>query len=53
MTDDGWTEYGSIYDRKATVGIIRALQETGQLVRVVREGNRNVLYVKPRTEAKP
>lgn len=53
MSDDGWTEWGSVYDREATVGVITALQSDGYQVRVVREGNRNVVWTKPRHEAKP
>lgn len=48
MNDSEWTEWGSIYDREATVGVISALQSDGLQVRVVREGNRNVVYTKPR-----
>jgi hypothetical protein len=51
--DDDWQEWGPVFDREATIGVIQALQSDGKQVRVVREGNRNVIYVKPRHEAKP
>lgn len=46
--DDGWEMYGSVYDRQATLATIQALQGEGKQVRVVREGNRNVVYTKDR-----
>lgn len=43
-TRDQWTLYGPVYDRKATIGVITALQAKGLHVRVVRVDNRNDIY---------
>lgn len=48
MSDDGWEFWGDVYDRQATLATIRVLQADNQQVRVVRAGNKNALYVKPR-----
>lgn len=42
--EDGWEEYGVVYDRQATVAVITALQGDGKRVRVVKEGNHNRIY---------
>ena len=42
--EDGWEEYGVVYDRHATVAVITALQGDGKRVRVVKEGNKNRIY---------
>lgn len=46
MTDDGWTFYGDVYDKQATLAVIRVLQADGKQVRVVKEGNRNVIWTR-------
>ena len=48
--DPDWTEWGPVYDRRATVGVITALQEKGLRVRVVKHGNHNVVFVQQRSE---
>lgn len=48
--NDGWTEWGFVSDREATLGVILALQADGWQVRVVRDGDRNIVYTKPRQE---
>lgn len=40
-----WSEWGPVYDRKATVGVISALQAKGLRVRCVKEATFNRLYV--------
>lgn len=45
--EDGWTEWGPVYDRQATVGVITALQSDGKQVRVVKEAHCNRVYVRP------
>lgn len=48
-SDDGWQDWGVVYDRHATVGVITALQSEGWKVRAVKEGNHNRLYVQKRS----
>lgn len=45
MSDDSWTFWGTVYDRHATLDVVKALQAKGHHVRVVKVGNHNDVYV--------
>lgn len=49
--EDPWQEWGLIYDRDTTVAVITSLQSDGWKVRVVKEGERNRVYVQKRSAA--
>lgn len=51
--DADWTKWGDCWDRQATVGIIRALQQKGLQVKAVRDGSKNVIYTRRVSETKP